>query len=164
MKNGPLHSSSIDSTHFDQTKRVLRVMRKMLYKHFSISKNCRNQNSDIPRAGRCGAAHGETKKSGGNEQHMTPTGLFAQKKIALLHPRRRNNDLLGVSLEARTKETQFKTMVEPRYRLIRDGQPIHPRFSTKTRSVFRFLDVDELPMPIRLFLFMQDMFLNPSNL
>ena len=43
---------------------------------------CRVQNPDKPRAGRYGAAHGRTAGLGGDGQHRTPTGLFAQEKTA----------------------------------------------------------------------------------
>ena len=40
---------------------------------------CRIQNSDIPRAGRDGAAHGGTAGRGGDGQGATPTGRLAQE-------------------------------------------------------------------------------------
>ena len=50
------------------------------------SLTCRTQSPDIPRAGRYGAAHGGTAGPGGDKQHRTPTGRFAQEKAAPLTP------------------------------------------------------------------------------
>ena len=44
---------------------------------------CRIQNTNIPRAGRGGAANGEAARRGGAGQDGTPTGRFAQEKTVL---------------------------------------------------------------------------------
>ena len=47
---------------------------------------CRFQNPNIPRARRCGAAHGGTAGLSGDEQQMTPTGRFTQEETASYPP------------------------------------------------------------------------------
>ena len=99
--------------------------------HRSTNKRNRTgriQNPNIPREGRYGAAHGGTKGPGGNGQHKTPTGQFAQEKQLLLLSRRWENDLLSVSLEAQTKETLCKPMEEQNPPLTRGRSAVDPQF------------------------------------
>ena len=69
---------------------------------------CRIQNLDISQAGRYGAARGGTADEAKTGSKGRRRDCSPRRKQPLLSPRRWKNELLGVSLEARTKETPFK--------------------------------------------------------
>ena len=90
--------------------------------------------------GRVGTGnHGGMEGPGGDGQHKTPTGRFAQEKQPLLPSRRWKNDLLGVSLEAPTKETLCKPMEEQNPRLTRGLSAVYHRGEKRSS----FLDADQ---------------------
>ena len=113
----------------------------------NIFRTCRIQNPDIFRAGRYGAAHGGTAGPGGDGQHRTPTGLFAQEKTALLIFLTTEDNLLGVSLEARTKETLCKPMEEQSPRLTTVLSAVYVRICGTTSALRSWL-LTKVPTPI----------------
>ena len=64
----------------------------------------------VPRAGRDGVAHGGMAGRGGDGQDGVPTGLFAQETTDPLPSRQLETTLLGVPLEARTKEIRLRAV------------------------------------------------------
>ena len=95
------------------------VIQLLLY-HMSfliLQFTCRIQNSDIPRAGRDGAAHGGTEGRGGDGQDGRRRVGSPRRQPSLLLPRRSKKTSMGVSVEARTRETQFKPVGEQNVRL-----------------------------------------------
>ena len=83
---------------------------------------------------------GGTAAPGGDGQHRTPTtGLLAKETTNPLIPRRWKNDLLGVPLEARTREILCKPMEEQNH-----------RFNRGTKSALRSWLLTTVPTPICL--------------
>ena len=81
---------------------------------------CRVQNPDIPRAGRCEAASGGTAGQAGTGSTGCRRRQYSpRRKQILLAPRRWKNVLLGVPLEARTREILCKPIEERNPRLNR---------------------------------------------
>ena len=67
------------------------------------------ENSDISRSGQGGAAHGSAASWGGEGQHGTPTGRFAQKTTVSLAPRDIGNE--NPALRTLRKNEQTKSYV-----------------------------------------------------
>ena len=80
---------------------------------------CRIQNPDIPRAGRDGAAHCGWRDGAGMGRTAGRWVDSTRKQPSFLPPRRSKETILGVSLEARTKETICEPMGEQSQRLTR---------------------------------------------
>ena len=73
-------------------------------------KFCLIRNSDISRAGRGAAAHGEAAGQGGAGQDGTPTDRFAQETTVPAAYRGIEDNVLNHLSEARTKEILCKPM------------------------------------------------------